>query len=67
MEQLNFNLLFRWFVGLGVDDRGLGRLDVLEEPDRLLAGEVAQGFLAAVLGPPVKRLLSPSTSRSTAR
>jgi len=48
MERLEFDLLFRWFVGLSIDDR-----------DRLLAGDVASRFLAAVLAQPrVKRLLS---------
>ncbi len=31
MERLDFDLLFRWFVGLGIDDRGLGSFGVLEE------------------------------------
>jgi Transposase domain (DUF772) len=32
MEQINYNLLFRWFAGLGIDERRLGSFDVLEEP-----------------------------------
>ena len=28
MERLEFDLLFRWFVGIGVDDRGVGSLGV---------------------------------------
>jgi Transposase domain (DUF772) len=32
MEQINCNLLFRWFAGLGIDERRLGSFDVLEEP-----------------------------------
>ena len=32
MEQLDYNLLFRWFVGLGLDDPVWGSLDVLQEP-----------------------------------
>ncbi len=32
MEWMEFDLLFRWFVGLGVDDAVLGPFDLLEEP-----------------------------------
>lgn len=32
MEQLDYNLLFRWFVGLSVDDEVWGPLHVLQEP-----------------------------------
>jgi hypothetical protein len=32
MERLEFDLLFRWFVGIGVDDAGVGSLGFLEEP-----------------------------------
>ena len=32
MEQMNYNLLFRWFVGLGMDDAGLGRDGLHQEP-----------------------------------
>ncbi len=32
MEQLNYNLLFRWFVGLNVDDTGVGSLGVPLQP-----------------------------------
>ena len=42
MERLEYDLLFRWFVGLGVDDRGLGPFDLLEEP-RPAAGRRHRG------------------------
>ena len=59
MEQLNYNLLFRWFVGLGVDDRVWDVTVFTKNRDRLLEGEVAAKFLRAVLGQPkVKALLS---------
>ena len=32
MEQLEFDLLFRWFVGFGRRRAGVGSLDVLKEP-----------------------------------
>ena len=59
MEQLDFNLLFRWFVGLGIDDAVWDASTFSKNRDRLLAGSVAAAFLSAVLSiPRVKRLLS---------
>jgi len=59
MERLEFDLLFRWFVGLGVDDAVWDASVFSKNRDRLLAGEVAQRFLAELLVlPEVKRLLS---------
>jgi transposase len=59
MERLEFDLLFRWFVGLGVDDPAWDHSSFTKNRDRLLAGEIAAKFLAAVLAQPrVKRLLS---------
>jgi transposase len=58
-ERLEFDLLFRWFVGLGVDDSVWDASVFAKNRDRLLAGEVAQRFLAELLTlPEVKRLLS---------
>ena len=59
MERLEFDLLFRWFVGLGVDDPVWDHSTFSKNRDRLLDGEVAAKFLNAVLAQPgVKRLLS---------
>jgi transposase len=59
MERLEFDLLFRWFVGLGVDDPVWDHSTFSKNRDRLLAGEIAGKFLAAVLAQSqVKRLLS---------
>jgi transposase len=59
MERLEFDLLFRWFVGLGVDDPVWDHSTFSKNRDRLLEGEIAAKFLAAVLEQPqVKRLLS---------
>src|SRR5918992_2046433 len=59
MERLEFDLLFRWFVGLGVDDPVWDASSFSKNRDRLLAGEVAQRFLAELLArPAVKRLPS---------
>jgi transposase len=59
MERLEFDLLFRWFVGLGIDDAVWDHSTFSKNRDRLLDGEIAAKFLAAVLAQPrVKRLLS---------
>lgn len=59
VERLDYDLLFRWFVGLGVDDPAFDHSSFSKNRDRLLAGEIAAKFLAAVLARPrVKRLLS---------
>jgi transposase len=59
MERLEFDLLFRWFVGLGIDDVVWDHSTFSKNRDRLLEGEIAARFLAAVLAQPrVKRLLS---------
>ena len=59
MEQLDYNLLFRWFVGLGVDDPVWDVTVFTKNRDRLLDGEIAAKFLRAVLAQPrVKALLS---------
>ena len=59
MERLEFDLLFRWFVGLGVDERVWDHSSFSKNRDRLLEGDIAARFLAAVLAQPrVKRLLS---------
>ena len=59
MERLEFDLLFRWFVGLSTDERAWDHSTFSKNRDRLLDGEVAAKFLAAVLNRPrVKRLLS---------
>lgn len=59
MERMEFDLLFRWFVGLGVDDAPWDHSSFTKNRDRLLAGEIAGKFLRAVLAQPrVKRLIS---------
>jgi transposase len=59
MERLEFDLLFRWFVGLGIDDPAWDHSTFSKNRDRLLEGDVAAKFLAAVLAQPrVKQLLS---------
>jgi len=59
MERLEFDLLFRWFVGLGIDDAVWDQTTFSKNRDRLLAGDVAARFMSEVLADPkVKRLLS---------
>jgi len=59
MERLEFDLLFRWFVGLGIDDSVWDHSVFSNNWDRLLEGEIAARFLSAVLNQPkVLRLLS---------
>jgi transposase len=48
VEQLDYNLLFRWFVGLGMDDAVWNHAVFSKNRDRLLNSEVAQQFFAAV-------------------
>jgi transposase len=59
MEQINYNLLFRWFVGLGIDDAVWDHSTFSKNRERLLGADVAAKFLAAVLRhPKVPRFLS---------
>src|SRR6202167_2518683 len=59
MEQINYNLLFGWFVGLAMDAEVWHPTVFTHNHDRLLEAEVAHEFLAALLAlPQVKKLLS---------
>ncbi|MDQ0475462.1 IS5 family transposase [Labrys wisconsinensis] len=59
MERLEYDLLFRWFVGIGVDEAAWDHSTFSKNRDRLLAGEIAAKFLSAVLAQrQVKQLLS---------
>lgn len=49
MEQLDYNLLYRWFVGLNPDDRVWDATVFTKNRDRLLRGAIAQAFFDAVL------------------
>jgi transposase len=48
MEQLDYNLLFRWFVGFNMDDRVWSATTFSKNRDRLLAGDIAQAFFQQV-------------------
>src|SRR6266851_2553057 len=49
MEQLDYNLLFRWFVGLNMDDAVWDPTVFTKNRERLLAGDIAEAFFARVL------------------
>ena len=59
MEQIDYNLLFRWFVGLPLDAAIWHPTVFTHNRDRLMAADVAREFLGALMGlSKVKRLLS---------
>ena len=59
IEQLDYNLLFRWFIGLGMDEVIWDHSTFSKNRDRLLAGDVATALFAAVLAEArAQRLLS---------
>lgn len=59
MERLEFDLLFRWFVGIGIDEAVWNHLSFSKNRDRLVDGNIAVKFHRAVLAQPkVKALLS---------
>jgi transposase-like protein DUF772 len=59
MEQLDYNLLFRWFVGLGIGDPVWDHSTYSKNRDRLLEADIARKFLTGIVEhPKVKPLLS---------
>jgi transposase len=59
IEQIDYNMLFRWFVGLSLDDAVWDASSFSKNRDRLMQADVAREFLAALLAlPRVKGLLS---------
>ena len=59
MEQLNYNLMYRWFVGLSPDDPVWDPTTFTKNRDRLQNGEVFAKFMTKLLNhPQVKPLLS---------
>src|SRR5271169_3255344 len=58
-ERLEFDMLFRWFVGLSIDEKVFDASTFSKNRDRLLTQEIAQRFLSSLLAlPEVKGLLS---------
>ena len=59
IEQLNYNLLFRWFVGLSPDDPVWDASTFTKNRERLQSGDIFQKFMTRLLNlPEVKQLLS---------
>ena len=58
MEEMNYNLLFRWFVGLNADDPVWDATVFTKNRDRLLQSDVAREFLALVVAQAEKRGLT---------
>lgn len=50
MEEIDYSILFRWFVGLGMDEEIWSPTTFSKNRDRLLAGDVAAAFFDAVVG-----------------
>jgi transposase len=57
MEQLDYNLLYRWFVGLGVDEPVWVPTVFTKNRDRLLEAEVARKFLVELVNHKEVRVL----------
>ena len=57
MEQLQYNLLFRWFVGLGMDDTVWAPTTFTKNRDRLLVGDIARAFFERVVAQAQRRHL----------
>jgi transposase len=59
MEQISYNMMFRWFIGLAMDAPVWDVTVFTKNRDRLLQGDIARRFLAAILvDPQIKPLLS---------
>ena len=59
MEQINYNILFRWFVGLSMDDAVWDASVFSKNRERLMQADVAKSFMSRLLNlPQVKGLLS---------
>jgi transposase len=68
MEELDYSVLYRWFVGLSLDDRVWDATTFTKNRDRLLDGDIADAFFTEVLDAIKQEGHCPtSTSRSTAR
>ncbi len=67
MEQITYNMMFRWFVGLSMDAPVWDVTVFTKNRERLLQGDIARGFLAAILIDPHVTVLHESAGgRSSA-
>lgn len=68
MEEIDYSMLFRWFVGMNLDEPVWDVTVFTKNRNRLLEGDVAREFLAEVVRQAEsRRLTSDDTSRWTAR
>ena len=68
MEEIDYSILFRWFIGLGMDEEIWSPTTFSKNRDRLLEGDIAAAFFDAVVGRRARRGCCPmSISRWTAR
>jgi hypothetical protein len=71
MEQLDYNLLYRWFVGLSPEDPIWDRTTFTKNRDRLVNGEVFAKFMTKLLNhpqvKPFKASQGPAYSRKRRR
>ena len=59
VEQIHYNFLFRWFLGMALDDRIWEHFSFSKNNERLIGSEVAAGFISRILDlAKRKRLLS---------
>src|SRR5258705_615630 len=66
MEQLDYNLLFRWFMGLNMDDAIWDVTVFTKNRERLLDGDIAEAFFQAVLQQARERSLLSELQRESA-
>jgi transposase len=66
MEQLDYNVLFRWFVGLNMDDAIWDVTVFTKNRERLVDGDVAEAFFQAVLQQARERTMSEAGVITTA-
>jgi len=50
MEEIDYSILFRWFIGLGMDEPVWSPTTFTKNRDRLLQGDIAAAFFDAVVG-----------------
>ena len=68
MERLEYDLLFRWFVGLSMDEKVWDESVYTKNRERLLDGKIAELFFEQVLGQAKEQaMLSSNTLRWTGR
>jgi hypothetical protein len=67
MEEVDYNILFRWFVGLNMDDAVWDATVFTKNRDRLLEAELAKEFLARVVAQAREGMMKPTSPRQGQR